>query len=115
MRKRTLVFFLLCVALFTAIPLSIASAAPFSTQITGQGELVVTGSYSAGIPNQGVPAEMDVNVYNQNGQLVYSTTFLNGYGGGSFYANTANLPSGTYTVSLLGPRLIVSNLQIYFK
>ncbi|MCP1309625.1 hypothetical protein [Paenibacillus tyrfis] len=114
MKRRALLILFLCMAMLAVIPLATASAA-YSSQITGQGELIVSGSFTAGIPNEGVSAECDVYVVNQNGQTVYSQNFIGWGGAGSIHASVPNLPSGTYTVSLAGPRLSVTNLQIYFK
>ncbi|WP_068774900.1 hypothetical protein [Paenibacillus sp. FJAT-26967] len=106
MKRRTLGILFICLALFAILPITSASAVS-NSQISGQGELVITASF------QGSTA--DLWVTNQNSQVVYSRAFGSYGGTGTIYASIPNLPSGTYTISIGGPQLSISNLQYYFK
>lgn len=106
MKNRVLAIMLLCIALFTVIPLS-ASAAT-SVQITGQGQLVIKADFSAS-------SYAEVYVSNQNGQAVYNKIFTSVGGSGTINASIPNLPYGTYKIIIGGQAITVSNLSYSFQ
>ncbi|MWV42744.1 hypothetical protein GRF59_03810 [Paenibacillus sp. HJL G12] len=105
MKKRVAVFMILCLTLFAFIPLSASAAS--TVQVTGQGQLVVTGNF--------LGSYAEVYVTNQNGQEVYDRIFSSYGGTGTVNATIPNLPYGTYRIIIGGPALSLSNLQYGFQ
>ncbi|MBP1999928.1 hypothetical protein J2Z69_000947 [Paenibacillus shirakamiensis] len=103
-KNSVLVLLLLCFALFTIIPLT-ASAAT-NVQVTGQGQLRISADFSG--------SYADLVVTNQTGQAVYTRAFSSYGGSGKIIASIPNLPYGTYTISIGGPALSLSNFQYGF-
>ncbi|QJC52630.1 hypothetical protein HGI30_14355 [Paenibacillus albicereus] len=105
MKRKAISLLLLTLVLFV-LPVATASAYT-SSQITGQGTLVISGSFSG--------STADLWVTNQSGQVVFSRAYGSYGGSGTISASVPNLPYGTYTISIGGPALSVNQLNYSFQ
>ncbi|MCZ8520295.1 MULTISPECIES: bactofilin family protein [Paenibacillus] len=106
MKNRMAALLFICFALFALLPVSSASAAT-NVQITGQGTLVIKGTF--------IGSTAEYVVINQSGQVVGNRAFSASGGTGTINGTVSNLPYGTYKIIVGGPALTLNNLQYYFQ
>ncbi|NEW08427.1 hypothetical protein GK047_20730 [Paenibacillus sp. SYP-B3998] len=98
MRKRAITILLLCLAIFSVLPLATASASTSSVQIHGQGTLHFSGNLYGGTPGLYGP-EGSFKVTNSSGQVVFSDYRATSSSPGYFSFSVPNLPLDTYTIT----------------